>query len=131
MATDSFHCSVITPEKAVLECEVSAVVVTAHDGEMGFLPHRAPIVAKLGIGHLRIDESGGSHEYFLDGGFAQMVNNKLTILTEQAKLASDLDRAAAKKALTEAEAMPGGDDLAFKARQDAIQRAKAQLHLAR
>lgn len=139
---DTFQCSVITPERKVLECDANFVAFPAHDGEMGVLNRRAPIVCKLGIGVLRVetpdqsrDREGATemvkHVLFVDGGFAQVVDNRLTILTQQARKADDLEAAAAGQALIEARAMKITDDASFTARTDAIQRAQIQLKLAK
>ncbi len=127
----TFHCSVITPERSVLDCEAGFVAFPAHDGEMGVLPHRAPLVCKLGIGSLRVESQGKTESYFVDGGFAQMIDNRLTILTEQARKASELQTAPAEQALSAARAMPIPDEDAFENRQRSIRRAQAQLRLTR
>ena len=145
---DSFLCSVITPERKVLECDATFVAFPAHDGEMGVLRKRAPLVCKLGIGPLRIEttdpsrdpnpsrdrEGAGStkaHVFFIDEGFAQVLDNRLTILTEQARKPEDLDADVAEQALLEARAMKITDDASFTARTNAIQRAQVQLKLAK
>ena len=169
MATsDTFQCSIITPERKVLECDATFVAFPAYDGEMGVLTRRAPLVCKLGIGPLRIetattsrdregavptpddpyrppaaDQGAGPHDpyrdrkgaagkyvFFIDGGFAQVVDNRLTILTEQARKAEDLDAAAAQQALIEARAIRITDDASYTARAKAIRRAQVQLKLA-
>lgn len=130
-ATDTFQCSVITPEKAVLECEASFVAFPAHDGEMGMLNHRAPLICKMGIGVLRIESSGGRHVLFVDGGFAQVSGNRLTILSEQARNVGDLDAEAAQQSLVEARAIKVTDDASFDARCNAIRRAEVQWKLAK
>jgi F-type H+-transporting ATPase subunit epsilon len=127
---DTFHCSVITPERAVLETEATFVAFPAHDGEVGILPGRAPLLFKMGIGELRVESPEGNHNYFVDGGFAQMVENRLTLLTEQAKTIQEIDRAAAERALAEARDMPMVSETEFAARQRAVRRAETQLHLA-
>ncbi len=126
---ETFHCSVITPERAVLEADATFVAFPAHDGEVGILPGRAPLLFKMGIGELRVESPEGNHTFFVDGGFAQMVENRLTLLTEQAKALTDIDRAAVERALDEAKEMPMVTDSEFAARQRAVRRAEAQLHL--
>ena len=127
----SFHCSVVTPERAVLECEAASVVFPAHDGEMGILTNRAPLLCQLGIGVLRIaEESGPAHTLVIDGGFAQMVDNKLTILTQKARKASEIERAAARQALEEAMAREAHSEREHEERQKDIQRARTQLKVA-
>jgi F-type H+-transporting ATPase subunit epsilon len=102
MARGLFHLSVITPERAVLESEASFVAFPAWDGEVGILHGRAPLLFKLGIGKLRAETPSGEQVFYIDGGFAQMVEDRLTILTQQAKRPQEIDRAAAEKALAAA-----------------------------
>jgi F-type H+-transporting ATPase subunit epsilon len=129
--TDTFHCSVITPERAVLETEATFVAFPAHDGEVGILRNRAPLLYKLGAGELRVETpEAGTQRLFVDGGFAQMVENRLTILTEQARRIEEIDRAAAVRALAEARAMRITDDASFAARQRALRSAEVQIRLA-
>lgn len=85
-ATATFICSVVTPEEQIYEGEVSYVVLPAHDGEMGFALNRAPILVQIGSGDLRLTGDGGSKRTFsISGGFAQMKDNKLTVLTDKAQ----------------------------------------------
>ena len=126
---DTFQCSVVTPEKAVLDTQAEFVAFPAHDGEIGILPGRSPLLCRVGIGPLRVRTESGEQTLFIDGGFAQMVDNRLTILTEQAKEPSELDREAAKTALAEAEGSTAGDEKSFRDRQAALQRARVQLRM--
>jgi F-type H+-transporting ATPase subunit epsilon len=128
--TDTFQCSVITPEREVLDTEATFVAFPAHDGEVGILRDRAPLLFKMGIGVLRVETPEAEHKFFVDGGFAQMVDNRLTLLTEQARRAEDIDRAAAERALSEAKALPMVTDAEFAAHQKAVQRAEVQVKLA-
>lgn len=133
MATNApLHCSVITPEHQVLDTDASAVVMPAHDGLVGILHNRAPLLTELGTGVLRVDTSGeGTREFYVDGGFAQVLNNEVTILTERAAAAEDIASSDAQKALQAAEAMPTQDEASSNARRRAIDRAKAQLAIAK
>ncbi|HVR08653.1 MAG TPA: ATP synthase F1 subunit epsilon [Thermoanaerobaculia bacterium] len=127
---NTFHISVITPERAVLESEAVFAAVPAHDGELGILHNRAPMLYRLGAGLLRLDTPAGKRALFVSGGFAQMVENRLTILTEAARELDQLDRAAAERALADAQAMKGVTDAEHNARQRALASARAQLRLA-
>ena len=131
MASDStFHCSVVTPERAVLETDARSVVFPAWDGEIGILRGRAPLLCRLGVGPMKITGADATHVLLVDGGFAQMVENRLTILTEQAREPSVLERQAAEKALDEAKARPITDDQSFTDRDRAIRRAQAEIKMA-
>ncbi len=126
----TFHLSIVTPERAVLECEARSAVFPAWDGDVGILRNRAPLLCRLGVGRLTaetVDE--GVRQLFIDGGFGQMVENRLTILTEGAKEIADLDREEARQALAAAQEMSSADAKAFGERQRAMERARAALRL--
>lgn len=72
----------------------------------------------------------GEEIYFVDGGFAQMVDNRLTVPTEQASRPEDLDRDAAREALDEALAQSATDEAAQSAKVRAVASARARLRLA-
>ena len=127
----TFQCSVVTPERAVLECEAKFVALPAWDGEVGVLRGRAPLLCRLGIGSLRVETPDENHVMFIDGGFAEMAENKLTILTSAARLPEELDRQEIAKIEASAQGMEVRDEASFKARQDALQRARTQKKLVR
>jgi len=64
---------VVTPERKVLEQTADAVVIPAHDGELGILRDRAPLMCELGIGQMRYQKGGATRRLFIDGGFAQVL----------------------------------------------------------
>ena len=112
MAT-KFRCTLVTPEQQVLEGDVTYATIPAHDGQIGLMPGRAPLVAKLGNGALRLDfVDGGSRWFFVGGGFAQMKDNKLSLVADEAmpadqivlaKTEADMKAAVARVARTEEE----------------------------
>jgi len=126
----TFSLSLVTPERVVLEAKAHSVVLPAYDGQLGVLRNRAPMLTRLGAGRLDAETDEGTKTFFVDGGFAQMVENRLTVLTEQAKRPEELDAAAARQALTEALTLPAGDKTSHEARKRAIARARAQLRMA-
>lgn len=76
--------SVITPERKVLDAVADSVVIPAHDGELGILRDRAALMCELGIGQLRYSKGGRTHRVYIDGGFAQVFENSVTVLTVNA-----------------------------------------------
>ncbi len=127
----SFHCSVVTPERVVLETEARFVALPAHDGEVGILPGRAPLLVALGVGRLRVQSADGEQVLLVDGGFAEMSGTKLTILTEGARRPEELDLGEAEQEFEDARELPMLTDAEFEARQRALARARAARKLAR
>ncbi len=81
----NFRCSIVTPSAAVFDDEVSYVSFHAWDGQQGVLADSSPILSQLGIGSVRLDTTaGGTRWYLLDGGFAQVADGQLSLLTENA-----------------------------------------------
>ena len=131
MSSGSFQVSVVTPEGAVLETEAISVVFPAYDGEYGVLPDHAPLVTLLGIGELRVTraERGGTDRYYVDGGFAQFADGKLSLLTEQAIDLDELDPEEPQRLLEEARAMKTPDHDSAAARRAMFERARVQKRL--
>jgi F-type H+-transporting ATPase subunit epsilon len=127
----AFELVVVTPEAAALECDATFVALPAHDGEIGVLRNRAPLLCKLDAGRLRVETEEGTSELYIDGGFAEMVGNRLTVLTQAAVAPDALDHEKAVAAMTAAKAMKVGDDHSFEERQRALRRARAQLKMSR
>ncbi len=127
---DTFHCNLVTPDRQLLDCDARFAAIPAHDGEIGFLKNRAPLVCKLGAGSLRIESSDAVHQYFLDGGFAEMFENNLTILTPRAELVEEIDRDQAAADFQAALAMPANNQEARDAKNLAVARARARRHVA-
>jgi F-type H+-transporting ATPase subunit epsilon len=127
----TLRCSVITPEAQVYEGSAEFVVLPAHDGEIGILPDRAPLLCKLGAGRLRLRAPGGVEEsWFIDGGFAQVLENRVVVLTQKAVDPGQIDRARAQAQLAEARAMRADDEVAARRKVAAEASARAQLRIA-
>jgi F-type H+-transporting ATPase subunit epsilon len=81
--------SVISPEAVLYEGTTDSVVAPAHDGEVGILTGHAPMMALLGKGVLRLGGAGasGGQRFNVDGGFLQVVDNTVRVVTEKASAA--------------------------------------------
>ena len=79
--------SVISPEKVLFEGTVDSLVAPAFDGEVGILPQHAPMMTLLGKGTLRLGPNGSGGQFRVDGGFLQVVDNAVRIVTERASTA--------------------------------------------
>jgi F-type H+-transporting ATPase subunit epsilon len=123
------HCVVVTPERALLDETAELIVLPMYDGELGVLPGRAPLIGRLGYGELRIRRGDQTQRFFVDGGFAQVRDNVVTVLTARALRAEEINRTAVQQALEEAQ-RPTSDPQAQEARTRTQQRARAQLRIA-
>jgi len=86
------HVTVITPAKSVFDAEAASVVVPAFDGELGVLPGHAPLLALLGTGEIRLTTATGQvRKLAVRGGFLQVQNDKVTVLTPEAAAAEELN----------------------------------------
>src|SRR5215211_3966816 len=90
MDPKSLRCVVVTPERAVLDEPADFVALPMYDGELGVLPGRAPLVGRLGFGELRLVRGNETRRYYVDGGFVQIRNNVVTVLTGKAFKAEEL-----------------------------------------
>ncbi len=124
---------IVTPERKAFSDEVDSVVVPGAEGELGLLKAHAPLVANLGPGELRYLKGGEEHYLAIGSGIVEVSNDRVSVLTDMALDASEIDESAVEKALARAQETlkdPGTpEDLA--AMQMVIQKSMAQLHIKR
>jgi F-type H+-transporting ATPase subunit epsilon len=127
------HLQIVTPERLAYEGDVDAVVCPGIEGELGVLPHHAPLLTTLGVGELRI-RRGGEEEFFaIAGGFLQVRPDKVVVMAETADMAADIDIEKAQEARREAEQAlaEGFEEPADLARaRAALQRALLRIRVA-
>jgi F-type H+-transporting ATPase subunit epsilon len=82
---DRLMVAVITPSAIVHEGEADMVVVPAWDGEVGFLRDHAPMMALLGTGVMRITRGDDVHRFRVAGGFVQVADNVVSVISEEAE----------------------------------------------
>jgi len=76
--------SVISPEALLFEGSADSIVAPAFDGEVGILTGHAPMMTLLGRGELRIGTGAGAKQFTVEGGFLQVVDNEVRVVTEKA-----------------------------------------------
>ena len=79
--------TVISPEAVLFEGETDSVVAPAYDGEVGILTGHAPMMTLLGKGTLRLGAGGGGRRFAIEGGFLQVVENQVRVVTDRAAVA--------------------------------------------
>ncbi|MBW3600491.1 MAG: ATP synthase F1 subunit epsilon [Planctomycetes bacterium] len=125
------HCIVVTPERTALDEVTDFVALPLYDGEYGVAPGHSPVIARLGYGELRLKSGGATEErYYIDGGFVQVADNVVSILTERAIPAEKLDAGAAHEDLNAALTRPANTPERMETRDREIARARAQIRIA-
>ena len=124
---------IVTPERLAYSDTVDSVVLPGAEGEMGVLPHHAPLLATLGVGELRIRKEGQEEAFAIAGGFVQVRPDKVVVMAEMADMASEIDLEKAEEARREAEraiesGYEEGADLA--AARASLQQALLRIRLA-
>ncbi len=92
------HLKIVTPDQILLDKEVESVSIPTVEGEITVLPTHIPILAGMKTGELRIKE-GGKEEFFsVTRGVAEVDGETITILTDSAEHAEDIDEERAEEA---------------------------------
>ena len=81
----SLHVVVISPERTIYDGEAESVIAPAWDGELGILRGHAPLMALLGEGDVRVRTGGKTEHFHVEGGFLQVVDDVVTVLSERAE----------------------------------------------
>ena len=128
---DTLHLQIITPDKKLVDEETDQVQIPGKSGYLGILPGHAPLITELAVGEISYRRGTETRRLSVAWGFAEVLQNKVTILAETAEKAEEIDttraEAAKKKAEAELEkAGPEGD----KDAHAALQRANARLEVA-
>ena len=79
--------SVISPERVLFEGDTDSVVAPAFDGEVGILTGHAAMMTVLGSGELRLGGAAGAHRFHVEGGFLQVADDQVRVVTEKATAA--------------------------------------------
>jgi F-type H+-transporting ATPase subunit epsilon len=101
MATMQFE--IVTAERVVYSDEVNVVVAPGIEGELGILPHHAPLLTVLQPGEIRVIKDGEETNIAVTGGFLEVLANKVTILADAAERAEEIDVERAEEAVRRAE----------------------------
>jgi F-type H+-transporting ATPase subunit epsilon len=123
---------VVTPERRVLEDEVDMVIAPASDGVVGILPHHSPLFTSLGSGEMRVKKGGVEYTYAVFGGFMDVRGDRVTVLTDAAEQAEEIDAQSAAAARERAQKeLEGAASAADEQRaRAAMQRALVRMRVA-
>jgi len=131
----TIRCEIVSQDRTVFQGDVDIVVLPGTAGEMGILPHHAPVLATLKYGVIRIRQNGNEELFAVAGGIAEVQPDLVTILADAAENVEEIDitRAqAAKKRAEEALArLKPEDQDAYRSMEAALKRSNLRLDAVR
>ena len=124
-------CTVVTPDSTVYDANVDFVALTLYDGEIGIAPGRSPLIGRLGAGEMRLRKDEKVSRYYVDGGFVEVLDDTVTILTHEALAAETLDPFVLQTKLEDALDRPTDTAEERAARKSLIAEYQGKLHVAK
>lgn len=129
------RCEIVSQDRMVFEGDVDIVVLPGAAGEMGVLPHHAPLLTTLKYGFIKVRQQGREKVFTVAGGVAEVQPDVVTVLADAAENVEEIDvnrAAAAKKRAEEMLAKgPPPDTDAYLAIEAALRRSTLRLDAAR
>ena len=122
--TTTIRCDIVSAQAEIFHGEATMIIASGEAGELGIAPRHAPLITRLKPGQLRIITASGEEQFFyVSGGILEVQPQVVTVLTDTAVRAKDLDEVAAKRAKDEAER-------ALADRTEKVEVAQAEVQLA-
>lgn len=126
----ALRCVIVTPEQTVLDVETDFVALPLFDGELGVAAGHSPMIGRLGFGELRIGRDAAARRYYVEGGFVQVADNVVSVLTQRSQVAGKLNRGTIEESLRNAAAMKAAGDEQMARRERLVAQMRAQLRVA-
>jgi F-type H+-transporting ATPase subunit epsilon len=129
---DTLHLQIVTPDRLLVREDTDQVQIPGKSGELGILPGHAPLITELTIGEISYRVGTTMQHLAVAWGFAEVLQDKVTILADSAERAEDIDVKRAQKAKARAEEAlrQGAADLYYDATTIALRRAEVRLAVA-
>lgn len=129
------QCEIATQDRLLYQGQADIVVAPGSEGEMGILPHHAPLLTTLGFGLLRVRHAGGEEVFAIAGGFMEVQPDSVIVLADVGENVAEIDMARAEAARARAEELlkagPPPDTDEYLALEAALRRSKLRLEAAR
>ena len=127
----TIHCDIVSAESEIFSGEAKMVIVPGEQGDLGIAPRHAPLLTRLRPGQVRVIRPDGEEEfYFISGGMLEIQPHLVSVLSDTAQRAGDLDEAAAVRAKEEAEKALADRSAGMEVAQAQAQLAQAMAQLA-
>ena len=131
----TIRCEIVSQDRTVFQGDVDIVVLPGAAGEMGILPHHAPVLATLKYGVIKIRRDGREELFSVAGGVAEVQPEIVTVLADAAENVEDIDITRAKAAKKRAEEalakMKPEDHDAYLRMEAALRRSNLRLEVVR
>jgi F-type H+-transporting ATPase subunit epsilon len=126
------QCIVVTPEKTILDQPADFVALPLFDGEIGLAPGRSPMIGRLGAGEMRIlhKDHDRTDRYYVEGGFVEVIDNVISVLTNRAVRAEDLVEQDAQDRLAAARERSARSPELMAIRDRLVSQARAEIRVA-
>lgn len=104
MSNSTIHIDIVSAEREIFSGEASMIFAPAKLGELGIAPGHTPLITQLGPGEIRVQDANGHEEaFYVSGGMLEIQPTIVTVLSDTASRAEDLDEAAVLRAKEDAE----------------------------
>jgi F-type H+-transporting ATPase subunit epsilon len=103
MASTNIHVDIVSAEREIFSGEAEMVFAPAEQGELGITPRHAPLLTRMKPGTVRVQAGGEEQVFYVSGGILEIQPHMVTVLTDTAQRAEDIDEAAAQEAVSKAQ----------------------------
>jgi F-type H+-transporting ATPase subunit epsilon len=128
------RCEIVSQDRMVFEGDADIIVVPGVNGEMGILPHHAPLLSTLGFGILKVRYQGEEEFFAISGGVIEVQPTIVTVLADAAENVMEIDISRAEAAKQRAEQMlkegPPTDTDAYEAIEKQLRKSQLRLQAA-
>jgi F-type H+-transporting ATPase subunit epsilon len=125
------QCIVVTPEQTLYDQPAEFVALTLFDGEIGIAPGHTPMIGRLGFGEMRIRHQGQTESLYVEGGFVEVLDDVVSVLTHRALPAATIDEAVVQEQLSSAQSRQAVAPEAVALRDRVVAQSRAQLRIVR
>ncbi len=124
------QCIIVTPERTVRDATADFVALPLFDGEIGIGAAHSPIIGRLGNGELRVRTGDHTERFYVEGGFVDVIGNVVSVMTNRAVPADQVDELVARELLATAQTRPAHTPELMAIRDQAVSQARAQIRVA-
>lgn len=103
MASSNIHVDIVSAEREIFSGEADMVFAPGEQGELGIAPRHAPLLTRMKPGVVRVQHAGEEQVFYVSGGILEIQPHMVTVLSDTAQRAADIDEAAAQDAMRKAQ----------------------------